>query len=337
MNPEALLDTLLSELNEGVVACEPDGRVTLFNRAAEELLGKERPLRRGSSIYRLCSRQPLEHALDLLQYQHDSAREADRLAAVRFMNTGADQERFFSCRVRFLPPGAGVAGSFVVLFENISAWHVPGNPLLLKIEQFRAPLANLQAAVENLTEYREMSPVMRSAFENILVQESLNLTEAFSLLAGACRDIMQTHDPLTELAGDILSGYVTHHLRQKNIPVATAPAEGIGLKVDIYGLMQVLDFLAATLAGSQGVTGLSCEVGVGEQFIYFDFVWTGPVMPAALVEEMLEQELEDSMKGMTVSAILRTMDGDIWSQAQGEAKGMLRLALPVAGKGSQEN
>jgi DNA polymerase-3 subunit epsilon len=337
MNPEALLDTLLAELNEGVVACEPDGRVMLFNRAAAELLGRDRPLRRGSSIYRHCYRPPLEHALDLLQYRHGSPKEADRLAAVQFLNTAADQDRFFRCRVRFLPPGAGVAGSFVVLFEDISAWHVPGNPLLLKIEQFRAPLANLQAAVENLTEYRDMSPVMRSAFENVLVQESFNLSEAFGLLAGSCRDIMQTRDPLTELASDILSGYIAQHLRQKNIPVAIAPAEGNWIKVDIYGLMQVLDFLADTLAGSQEERSLSCEVGVGEQFIYFDFIWTGPVMPAALVEKMLEQELEDSMKGMTVSTVLRTMDGDIWSQPQGEEKGMLRLALPVAGKGSQEN
>lgn len=337
MNPEALLDTLLSELKEGVVACEPDGRVTLFNRAAEELLCRDLPLCRGFSIYRFCSRPPLEHALDLLHYQHGCGRKADRLAAVQFMNTAADRDRFFRCRVRFLPPVAGVTGSFVVLFEDISAWHISGDPLLLKVEQFRGPLANLQAAVENLTEYREMSPVMRSAFENVLVQESLNLTEAFSLLAGSCRDIMQTHDLLTELAGDILFGYVAHHLQQKNIPVATSPAEGIGIKVDIFGLMQVLDFLVGTLDRSKGEKGLSCEAGVGEQFIYFDFIWTGSVIPVALVEKMLDQELEDYMKGMTVASVLRTMDGDIWSQPQGKAKGMLRLALPVAGKGSPEN
>ena len=336
MNPEALLETLLAELNEGVVACQPDGKVTLFNRAAAELLGRAGPLRRGSSIYRFCSRPPLEHALDFLHYQHGNTKEEDRPAAVQFMNTAVGQDRFFRCRVRFLPPGSGAADSFVVIFEDISAWHVPDNPLMLKIEHLRAPLTNLQAAVESLTEYREMSPVMRSAFENVLVQESLNLTEAFSLLAGSCRDIMQTHDPLTVLAGDILSGYVAHFLRQKNIPVATAPAEDTRVKVDIYGFMQVLEFLARTLAASQGKSGLSCEVAVGGQFIYFDFIWSGPVMPAAMVEKMLEQAMGEGIKGMTVSSVLRAMDGDIWSQKHGETKGMLRLALPVAEKGSQE-
>jgi PAS domain-containing protein len=73
MNPEALLDTLLAELNEGVVACEPDGRVMLFNRAAAELLGRDRPLRRGSSIYRVFFlpglewRVPLSFSLRIFQ------------------------------------------------------------------------------------------------------------------------------------------------------------------------------------------------------------------------------------------------------------------------------
>ena len=59
-------------------------------------------------------------------------------------------------------------------------------------------------------------------------------------------------------------------------------------------------------------------------------------MPAALVEKMLEQELAHSMKQMTVAAALRTMDGDLWSQPDGESKSMLRLALPLAGKAGNQ-
>jgi len=48
------------------------------------------------------------------------------------------------------------------------------------------------------------------------------------------------------------------------------------------------------------------------------------------VGKMLEERLEHSIGRMTISSILRSMDGDIWSQQHETTKSMLRLALPIA-------
>jgi len=330
MDPGPLLNTLLHEVKDGVIVCDPDAKITIFNRAAKELFGQSLPLSEGESLYKLCLQSPVAHALGLLQYQHALKNQPYRYPFVQFMNASISQEQFFRCRISLLPPLADAKNSFVVILEDISAWYVPDNPLFMKIEDFRAPLTNLRAAVENLTEYPEMSPVMRSAFENVLVQEALNLTEAFNALAGSCRVIMQTQNHLAQLDTELLFGYAAHHLQSRKISVAATPDRSIAVKVDIYGFLQVLDYLVSTIEQNQKGSGLSCQAHIGEQFTYFDFIWSGPFIPTAAVEKMLEKKLEHSIGGMSVSSILRSMDGDIWSQQHDKAKSMLRLALPIA-------
>ena len=336
MDYGALLNTLLHELKDGVFVCDPDAKITLFNQAAEDLFGLSQSLSKGRSLYTLCFQPPVEHALSLLHYQFEFKNQSAPFPYVQFMNASINQEQFFRCRASFLPPLTATKKSFVIIFEDISAWYLPDNPLYMKIEEFRAPMTNLRAAVENLTEYPEMSPVMRSAFENVLVQESINLTEAFNALAGSCRVIMQTQNHLTELNTVMLFGYVARHLQNKKISVAASPEQSIGTKVDIYGLLLVLDYLASSIKHKQKGTGLSCEIHIGKQFIYFDFIWSGPFIPPAAVEKMLAKKLEHSIGAMTVAAILSSMGGDIWSQQQENSQSMLRLALPITIKAGNE-
>jgi DNA polymerase-3 subunit epsilon len=337
MDHGALLKTLLHEVKDGVLVCDADAKITLFNKAAEDLFGLSQTPEKERSLYNLCLRAPVEQALSLLRYQHEFKNQPGSCPSVQFINTSISQEQFFRCRVGFTLPLAAAHSFFVIIFEDISAWYIPDNPLYMKIEDFRGPMTNLQAAVENLTEYPEMSPVMRSAFENVLVQETLKLSEAFNALAGSCRLIMQTQNNLTELNTGVLFGYVAQHLQEK-IPVATSAQESICVKIDIYGLLLVLDYLVTSLQQSkQKKTGFSCELHTGPQFVYVDFIWSGPVIPSAAVEKMLQKKLKHSIGGMTASSILHTMEGDIWSQQRENSKSMLRLALPISREGIQGN
>jgi len=332
MDHKHLLKTLLQEIKDGVIVCEPDATISLFNPAAEGLFGRDQLLRRGISLFTLCFQPPVEQALNLLRYQHELKNQTAPLAFVQFMNTDTAQEKFFRCRVSLLPRLAEQKNSFVVIFEDISAWYNPANPLFMKIEEFRAPMTNLRASIENLTEYPEMSPVMRSAFENVLVQESLNLTEAFDSLAGSCKVLMQTQNHLAELSTEILFGYVAQHLRLKKISLKASPGQAITARVDIYGLLLVLDHLVSEILQKHKGTGPSCKAHTGEQFVYFDILWPGEPMATGAVKSMLEKRLEHSLGGVTMAAILHAMDGDVWSQQIENSQNMLRLALPITGR-----
>ncbi len=329
MDQGALLKTLLYELKDGVIVCDSGARITLFNQAAEDLFAQNKLLKKGLSLYDFCYQPPVEEALHLLAYQHDLSSQAQTLPYIQFMNKAVGRNQYFRCRVSFSSPSSAGKKSFVLVLEDISAWYTPENPLLLKIEEFRAPMTNIRAAVENLTEYPEMSPVMRSAFENVLVQETHNLTEAFDDLARSCNVLMQTQNHLMQLSTEVLFSYVTHHLGHQGIAVTATPDAAICVKVDIYGLLLMLDFFADKIGQEQAKKGLTCEAHVGEQFIFLDFIWSGKYMATGSVSAMLEEQLEYSLGEMPLGSLLHAMDGDIWSQQHNKKKSMLRLALPI--------
>ena len=330
MDTEALLQTLLHELQNGVIVCDPDGKISLFNGAAADLFGGSQSISNGDSLYTLCLQSPVKHALNLLQYQlQDKKIGPGNHPYIQFMNATTSQGKFFRCRLSPFPSHTDT-NFFVIIFEDVSAWYRPDNLLFMKIDAFRAPMTNLRAALENLTEHPEMSPVMHRAFENVLVQESLNLTEAFDSLDQACNILMQTQSHLTEMNASILFGFIANHLRSKSVNFTVSPDGATVIKVDSYGLLLVLDHLANKIQQERRLTELSCKAHIGEHFIYFDFIWSGEFLPTATVEAMLDDKLQKSIGKLTVAGILHSMGADIWSQQHENSSSTLRLALPLA-------
>lgn len=323
-----LMQTLLDEVQEGVIACEYDGTVALFNRAATGLFNSGKSIGRGVSLYNLCLQAPVEHALQLLDYRKKrSPDRSPQASSVQFINTTADNKRFFRCRLNTLDSSKN--GGFVIFFEDITTWYRPDNLLFMKIEKFRGPMTNLRAAVENLTEHPEMSPVMRSAFENVLVQESLNLTEAFASLDKVCNSLIQTQSHLTELSPAVLFGFITDRFTWERVTFETIPGRAGAVRVDFYGFLLVLQHLAGKIVREKKLTEVHCKAHAGTHFVYFDFFWPGKFMPTATVESLLQEKIKKSVGDTTVAAILHSMGGDIWSQQHDSSRSILRLALPL--------
>jgi len=326
---ETILQTLLDDLQEGIIVCCPDGTITLFNKAASDIFGGEKLIQIGASLYNLCRKAPVAHALNLLYYRRQAAGDRDaEPSSVQFITATQDNKNFLRCRLCFLSSPDN--SSFVIFFEDVSHWYTPDDLLFTKIDEFRGPMTNLRAAVENLTEHPEMSPVMRSAFENVLVQESLNLTDAFAALEKTCNYLIQTQSHLVELNSEVLFGFMANHFTGKTVTLEAEPDPAAAVKVDSYGLLLVLEHLAQKIMKKKRLTSLICKAHTGKQFVYFDFLWTGEIMPSTEVESLLQEKIERSVGDMSVVAILRTMGGDMWSQKHDSPRSILRLALPLA-------
>jgi signal transduction histidine kinase len=326
---EALLQKLLDEMQDGVIVCAPDATVALFNKTAAGLFGGSHSISLGVSLYTLCLQSPVEHALELLLYQEqENTNDPDRHYSIQFINAATNNGNFFCCRLSFLP--VQNENYFIIIMKDVSAWYRPDNPLSKKTDAFRAPLTNLRAALENLTEHPEMSPVMRSAFENVMVQESIQLTEAFDSLDQSCNLLMQTQNHLNEINSATLLGFLAKHFGSSKVNFTAGTNQTAKLKVDSYGLILVLDYLADKIINERMLSEIFCKVHIGEHFIYFDLIWSGEFLPTAVVEAMLEEKLQNSTGELTIAGILHSMGGDIWSQQYENSNSALRLALPLA-------
>jgi DNA polymerase III subunit epsilon len=330
MDHGALVKTLLHEVNDGVVVCDSEAKIILFNPAAEILFTHSPLLAKGRSLFKLCCRPPIVQALNLLHFQHNLISRSEDVPYIQFMNKVIASEQFLRCRISFLASQSGIKKSFVLILEDISSWFSAEGSTSSKIEEFRAPMTNLRAAVENLTEFPEMSPVMRSGFENVLVQETLNLTAAFNSLDHSCNVLRQMQSHLAELDTKLFIRYLIGYLDKKNLPVSSITAGNSRVKIDIYGLFLILDFLVGTLRKKKSQKEFHCEITTGEQFIFIDFVWPGKFRASGSVKAMLEKKLKNSLGERTVASILHTMEADMWGQQHKKTTSMLRLALPLA-------
>jgi len=208
MTQDTLLHTIIQTMKGGVVVCDADQRVTLFNRAAEGLLGHSESLKPGTPLFELFPAEPIKHALDLIRYRRTlENKTAYGQQYAQFMNSTCDRNRFFLCRLCLMQTTLHMDDSFIVLFEDAGSWYAPGKQVYLQTEELRGPIANLRAAVENITEYPDMPPVMRSAFENVLVQESLNLSNSFDSLVDTCHGLLQSQSHLVAMRSSLFFGY----------------------------------------------------------------------------------------------------------------------------------
>ena len=87
---KARLETVLRELSEGVLVCDRDARILLYNPAALKLLPNRAALGLGRSLYELWTRAPIESTLQLLNYrqQNPGAGDAGRRCRIRLRHGG---------------------------------------------------------------------------------------------------------------------------------------------------------------------------------------------------------------------------------------------------------
>ena len=331
MTQETLLQTIIQTMKGGVIVCDAKQRITLFNRAAENLLNQSESLKPAGPLSKVFPSGPIQHALDLIGYRQAEEDKAEYgQPYIQFMNSTCDQSRFFQCRLCLMQTATQTDNFFVIIFEDAGRWYAPGSRVYLHTEELRGPIANLRAAVENITEHPDMPPVMRSAFENVLVQESLNLSNSFDSLAETCHGLLQSQSHLIAMRSSFFFGYLQNHLDNKGVPVTRNPDCSCVIKVDSHGLLLVVDFMIDQIKNAGREGSLSCEAHCGEQFAYIDLLWTGEPLATADIEMWLENVLPESVGKVTVSEILQGQGGDIWSQPHSKpGLAILRLALPV--------
>jgi DNA polymerase III epsilon subunit family exonuclease len=111
---------LLSQLVEGVIVCNTQGRVLLFNARAQELLAgpvatasTHAPLGLGRSIFSLLDREEIAHAMEQtrVRFEHEAGRPQ-----TRFM-TAAPSDRPLRVRVAPFVSGAGAVAGMVFTLD----------------------------------------------------------------------------------------------------------------------------------------------------------------------------------------------------------------------------
>jgi len=341
------LEAILRDLNEGVIVCNLNHEVLLYNRRALELLHVTGELGLGRSLFSVMNRQPFLHAVEILtdRIGREPAAEkgGSRMPDVTqpFMATTADGRTTFEGRMRLIPDADDKAAGYVITFDDnsrrLAALGHRDRLLSQATEGLRQRVASLAAAAETLEAFPSMATGKRQAFEKVVFDETRHLSERLDALTAEYRELVTGSWPTTDIySANLLNGVVRRLRDDKGIPVVMTGLP-CWLHGDSYTLVELLHHLVQRAREETGAREFDIEASPGDGRVYLDIAWKGAAIPAGQLDGWLGATLAGAFGALTARDVLEHHKTELWSQTHGEGFARLRLPLPAATEAAAED
>ncbi|MDS4042678.1 MAG: exonuclease domain-containing protein [Candidatus Competibacter sp.] len=349
------LAALMSELSQGVLVCNRDGRILLYNERARQALGASASagsaslIGLGRPIFALIDRSLLRHARETIEARLRKGQPDSNAQFVFATRTGQFVRVQMAPVLTAAPPAphAGepdhadppVTSGFVMTVENITRNFELDSTRDMLLQSFtegsRASLASIRAAAEMLAYYPDCEPAHRDRFIRIISEEVNHLSGKLHQLTADHADSLKTRWPLEEMLGaDVIDAARRRIESRLGLVVKTEDLDRtIWVKVDSYTLIQALGSLAGRLKEECGVGELRLDLSRHARIVQLDLSWPGPV----LLQGILHQWELDSLRAggedspLTLHDVLERHGAEIVYILDKERNHPLfRLLLPLA-------
>lgn len=343
-NEKNILAQLISELPEGVLICNAQGRVLLYNRQAKHFFGERsnggqqpgtgRFIGVGRSIFDVIDKNLMVHALEEISRKLDNDESNPTSIFVV-----ADREGQL-LRVEAAPilnPQRQMAGFILILFDithQLEAEYRLNYLHQSLIREMRASLAGIRLTIETLLQYPEIDKQARDKFDAIIHKETLSLSRLLERDPFAESKRPQTQWPLATVTVKDLGTAIAHRAAEKLGVEIDLPAqnEGQRVRVDSYSLTLAVLFVLQHIHSASGCDHFVLEISSEKNYVSIDLIWKGAPVKIEALRQWKAQPLvlgEETMP-LTLKAVLDHHHAEIWSYAHAARQNAyVRLLLPA--------
>ena len=337
---------LMSELAQGVIVCNMDGRVLLYNRRARALFAGGAgqgmaALGLGRSIYGLFDRHLIAYALE----NFDARRSAHRhFVAV------TESGRLLRVLVAPIPEAGATAASgeapetasgfsgYMTMIEDMTETfdsESMRDQLLQDLtESSRGPVGNLRAAAETLYDYADMSAEDHQRFLAVVRDEAEGLATRVEAAARTFAAVLKSRWPLEEMLGaDLLTAARRRIADRCALQVSIEDVDaGVWIKVDGFSMLQAMTYFAARLRDEYRIRDLKLRLSRDGAMAHIDLIWSGVFMST---ETVMQWELDaltvaGESSPLTVRDIVERNGGEVWFQRDHASyRAFFRFLLPA--------
>ena len=324
------LESVLQGLSEGVLVCDRQHRIMLYNTAAVGLLDAPGRIGLGRGIGDLLDPAALRHGLHRLEDRQRRDPEAGAGLSAPFVCASADGTRTFNGRMALLTDAEGAASGYLVTLVDMSgevALLAKGDGVRRALSRdMRAMVGTLRAAAETMAGHPEMAEADRAAFEAVLVEESVRLSEKIDEIGREIRGHMLGRWPMADIDSADLARLLDQNVAEDGLSV-TPVGTPLWLRGDSLSLIGALEFMLRRLAGETGAAAFDLEPMLGDTRVYLDLSWRGAPVPERVLESWLDERYSaDSDR--TLRDVLERHGSEPWSKrAEREGRSVLRVPL----------
>jgi DNA polymerase-3 subunit epsilon len=341
-----LLAALMAELNEGVVACNLEGQILLYNRNARVLLGSSGDeggsayVGLGRSLFSVLEREAIVHAID--QVEARGARFAggpdERAVVVSFVTTAANGQLLRAHLAPFSGAGGELRG-YVLIVQDIGEGierSMRRDRLLQELtERTRGSVAAIRAAIESIEHFPQMSTEQRARLQAVILDEA-------QLLSSHLGETLRTHSSdlraqwrLEEIHGaDLLWSIQRRLAATSGIDAQIGELdESLWLKIDSYTLLQGLGLVLHQLGQEFAIGSVEIRLRPDGGFGALDLSWSLGEASLPRWETWKRQALvvDDSDGVLSLREVAERHGGEVWVQLlPAESSAYIRLLLPLA-------
>lgn len=328
----ARLEAVLRQLDQGVIVCDEQSRILMYNPAARRVLRHSVGLGLGRPLGDIWARAPLEDALATLERRRGQPVDPGALPATEFLTTSLDDGALLYCRLCLLPEVGDDGNGVVLTFEDVTrriedlARH--DRRLRQAVDALRPPLASVMAAAESLATAEQ--PAERRAFEAVVLEEGRNLAERFRKLATESQRFVPTPWTMADVHPEDLVANLVRR-REPPLPELVLVGQPLWLHADGHALGELLEHLIRQLAARTGSREFAVETVSRDGGVQLDLVWRGEPLPVAELEAWIAEPLPGAIGQLTGRDVLERHGSEIWSEPHRRRWGhaVIRIPLPA--------
>ena len=341
------LAALMSELTQGVLVCNAEGTILLYNERAQALFratenaSPQALVGLGRSLFALVDRRQVAHAAQKL---NRSLERGERLPSARFV-AATPAGRLLKAHVApFLNAEARLSGMVLTLEDvtDVLERESQRRSLLQTIAaSVRAPTANIRAVAENLAAFPEIDPQRRAQFVDIIASESRALSGRINDALRQYADALKATLTLEDMRVADLLEFARQRISDA-LGIVTDIAEvdeQLWVRVDSFALVQAMLHLAARLHEEHGTRRVELHARAAERFAEIDISWSGAIVGSDALSLWESQSMESGgeRSPLTIRDVLEQHGGEVWyrtASVGGVRTGCFRFLIPRGEPGS---
>jgi DNA polymerase-3 subunit epsilon len=348
-----ILAAVMSELSEGILICNSDGQIILYNKKAKQLFesgsnGKsELNLQNGlvgigRSVFGIIEKKLLVHALDEIA---TGLKEANKNVS-SFITVSHEKKLLRAEAVPVLNHLKQFTG-FILILEDITEQlekESRFDSLLLSFTRgVRASIAGIRSAIEVVLEYPDIKKEQLDEFTGIIHRESITLGNMIdeTFFNYSCR--FNSMWPLVKMsAGDLVETVKKKAEENPGVIISyVEPDLPCWIKVDTYSMITALIFLLEELKNETGQKEFSCNIECKNKFVMINIIWEGDPLKIETFRVLDKKiiRIEKEGKPLTLKEIMKHHEAEAFSfvDRNNVGRSCISLLLPSAGKSESEN